>query len=120
MSRASYSSLNNMEEISFISGTNYILDFTIDSGSGTLLELTGKEFEWRLAPYGEKSYAVLTKEDADFESPDPDLYTKRLILGESDTLDLSGKYVQQIIVTDILGDLVYRPGQGIVTIISNI
>jgi len=120
MARLSYSNLNAIEEIAFIAGTNYILQFQLYSspdGDGDPIELTGKTFEWKLAPYGQKNYVALTKEDDDFTSPDS--ITKQLLLAEEDTENLSGKYFHQLIITDADGTI-YRPGQGIITIISKI
>lgn len=119
MSRTSYSVLNNMEPVQFIAGTDRIFQFQLlaSDGDGLPIELTGKTFQWKLAPYGEKSYAVIEKEDADFTSPD--ITTKQLVLAAADSENLAGKYVQQPIITDADGT-VYRPGQGIVTILAKI
>ena len=119
MTRLLYSDLNNMEAVSFIAGTNYIFKFDLyaSPGDDDPIELTGKTFQWKLSPFGQKSYVAIEKEDSDFTSPT--ITRKQLMLEVDDTIDLAGKYIQQPIITDADGT-VYRPGQGIVTIVANI
>lgn len=117
MTQVSYSTLNNLQEVSFIAGHTYSFDFNIYQ-NGEMVTMVGKSLEWRLAPYGEKNYVSLVKTEGD-GVVDVDSFTKRVTLSPSDTENLSGKFVQQPIVTDFDGN-VFKPGQGIVVILSGI
>lgn len=132
MSYTSYAEINTLSEISFIAGSTEYLDFQIYNADGVLIPVTGKTLEWKLAPYGSKDYNSIIKTGTPYVSggitygggvTDYDLYTKRVTLDPSDTENLSGKYVQQVVVIQENADLsttTFKPAQGVVTIISNI
>jgi len=119
MGYLTYQNLTQLEPFSMIASSTFEITYqiTANPGDGEPIELSGKEFEWRMAPYGEKNYAVVTKLDAEITSPD--IYTRLVLLEPSDTEGLSGKFIHQIIITDADGTI-YRPAQGLITIVSNI
>lgn len=122
MGYTTYSTLNNLDEFSFIAGTTYYLEFKVYSDTGTAIDLTsGISFQWKAAPYGQKDYTVITKTNSSFQIQD-DSYTAILTLNPSDTSGLSGKYAHQITVTQTISgsSTVFKPGQGTFTVLSNI
>lgn len=132
MTYTSYSSLNTLEDTSFIGGNTFYLDFNVYDDNGVMIDLSGKSLEWKLAPYGQKNINILIKTETPYVSggvtygggvTDFDIYTKRVTLDSSDTESLSGKYVQQVVVIEILPDttvITYKPSQGVITILSDI
>ena len=69
MSYTSYADVNQLEEVGFIAGTSYFLDFKIYDVNGLPIENTGIAMTWKLAPYGEKSYVATTKIEGDGDGP---------------------------------------------------
>lgn len=132
MTYVSYSDLNTLEEISFIAGNTFYLDFVIYNTADVPIGMTSKKLEWKLAPYGEKNYNTIIKTELPYVSDgvtygggvtDLDLYTKRVTLDSSDTENLSGKYTQQVVIIQTNEDLTvttFKPAQGVITIVSNI
>jgi hypothetical protein len=128
----SYASINTLEDVSFIGGSSFFLDFNIFNEAGVPIDLSGKKLEWKLAPYGQKDYNSLIKTETPYVSggitygggvTDVDSYTKRVTLEPIDTESLSGKYIQQAVVIETNVDLTtttYKPAQGVITIISDI
>lgn len=93
MTYANYANLNTLEEVSFIGGTTFYLDFKLKDSAGSYINLVGKTFTWKMSPYGTKSVTTLSKTGVSLVSDD---YTVRITLSPSDTENLSGKYIQQI------------------------
>jgi len=93
MTYTSYSDLYTLEEISFIGGTTYDLDFKLQDTSGSYVSLVGKTFTWKMSPYGSKSVISASKIGISLVNDD---YTVRITLSSSDTQNLSGKYIHQI------------------------
>lgn len=93
MTYTSYSDLYTLEEISFIAGTTYDLDFKLQDTSGSYVSLVGKTFTWKMSPYGSKSVTTASKIGTSLVTDD---YTVRVTLSSLDTQSLSGKYIHQI------------------------
>jgi hypothetical protein len=106
--------VNDLTEFSFIAGSKKTLTFDI-TNNGVDMDLSGATCSWKLSPYGQTT-AVLTKSGSVSGSP---INRFVITLESADTATLSGKYVQQPIVVDAVGDT-YRPSQGIVTIFGAI
>ena len=115
MSYNDYASLNTLEDISFIAGTTYNIDYTI-SENGIPVELDGMIFSWKMSKYGVKNYVVLEKNDSQIIALD--LYTRRVIITAEDSLNLKGKFSHQVII--VSSGETYRPAQGVITITSAI
>lgn len=132
MAYTSYSEINTLEEISFIAGTTYYIDFKIYGSAGIPIPMSGKTIEWMLAPYGDKDYPSVIKTETPFDVDgitygggvtNEDMYTKRITLNPEDTENLFGSFVQQVTViqqNDDTTTTTYKPAQGIVKIISDI
>lgn len=111
----SYDTLNNLDEFSFIAGTDKVLTFTCyDENALDLLNITGGSAYWWLCPFGESSVVTLSK-----TGNITDANTFTVTLTAADTLYLSGKYIQQTSVTDYVGNT-FRAGQGTVIILPAI
>lgn len=109
-----YSQINSLEEFGFIAGTEYTLTFNIYEDDGvTPLDMSGGTFTWVLSPYGE-TYSILS-----LNGTIVDVGIAEVSLSSTDTATLSGKYIQQPIITSFSGE-VYRPAQGIVLILPKI
>jgi len=103
---------NNINEISFIAGDKQVLNFDIYDSASAAVNITSASAQWTLSRFGDPSVANLVKSGTISGSP-----TNRftVTLTYNDTYNLSGIFIQQPILTDILGDI-YHPGQGKVTI----
>lgn len=114
-SYTSYSDINSLNEFSMIAGTNYTLTFTVyDSDGVNLLDLTGSTIKWVICPFGQSDYTVLQKTGV---ITGTGVFTVSLV--GTDTATLSGKYVQQPVITDFIGNI-FRPAQGTVLILPRI
>lgn len=110
-----YDTLNNLSEISFIGGTDKELTFTTYKEDGsTLLDITSGLPEWNLCLSDQTEDIILTKVGTII---DANHFT--ITLDAIDTFSLSGKYVQQLILTDFSGNI-FRAGQGVVIILPAI
>lgn len=132
MSYISYSKIM-LEDYEFVAGSTQYLDFNLYNDSGVMVEVTGKELEWRLSPYGRKNYNSIIKTESEYVSEKDgntygggvstlDIYTKRVTLNPEDSELLSGKFIQQTIVLQTEADLsitTFKPAQGVITITSN-
>lgn len=107
-------SLNSTQEISFIAGTTQNIEFEVVESSGTPLDLSSATVEVRFSPYGNNDYNVLTKQGVIF-----DVNKFNIILNSVDTINLSGLYSFQPIITDFQGKP-FKPLQGTVYIQSAI
>jgi hypothetical protein len=109
-------SINSLEEISFIAGDHFVLTFTVFDENGDLVNLNGAVAKWVLSIYGNTSIAILQKTGV-LTDPTNGVFTVTLLY--NDTFTLGGKYIQQPVITDYSGKI-FRPGQGIVTIVKAI
>lgn len=109
-----YAQINSLEEFGFIAGTPFTLNFNVYEQDGVSpLDMGGGSFKLVLSPYGQ-SYTILEK-----EGTITGIGTAEVQLDTSDTISLSGKYIQQPIITSFSGEE-YRAGQGIVLVIPAI
>ncbi len=118
--------INDLGEFAFIGGTEQYLYFNIYDSDGVAVALTDFDsLTWKLSPYGQPNYAVIT---ATYAAGDIVWGTNNsgspsnlmiVTLASASTAGLSGKYVQQPIIVDKDG-ITFRPSQGIITIIPKI
>ncbi len=109
-----YAQINSLEEFGFIAGTSFTLNFNVYEQDGiTPLDMGGATFKWVLSPYGQ-NYSVLEKTGVI-----TGVGTAEVQLDTVDTAELSGKYIQQPIITSFSSEE-YRPGQGIILFIPRI
>jgi hypothetical protein len=112
MSITSYDSLNNLREFSFIAGSDKLLTFTCYADDGfSPLNISNGSASWALCPYGQFDYPVIRKTGTITST---NVFT--VTLSSSDTMNLSGKYIQQVTVLDSEGHT-FTPGQGSVVIL---
>ena len=110
----SYDTLNNLPDLVFIGGTDKVLTFACFESNGlNPLNITGGSIAWYLCPFGQFTINTLTKTGS-INSPGT-LGTFTVTLDTADTIVLRGKFIQQVIITDYIGNT-FRPGQGIVLI----
>lgn len=105
-----YSQINGMEEFAFIAGQPYTIFFDVfEQDNVTPLDMGGGTFKWVLSPYGQ-NYNIKEK-----IGTITGIGAAKVELVTSDTIDLSGKYVQQPVVISFTGEE-YRPTQGVILI----
>jgi len=109
-----YSNINDLEEIIFIGGTNYILEFNVYDELGVLIDITSSTVEWTMSYYGQPDTAILTKTGTKTGTN-----TFEIEIDSVDTVDLEGKFIHQPVITD-LDQNEFRPSQGILTIVPRI
>ena len=106
--------INNLEEVSFIAGNTYHLDFPAYDENGNGLDISTGSCRWALSPYGEPNVVILQKEGV-FTSTG----SFRITLDAEDTRNLSGKFMHQASLRDWNGKR-FIPSQGVITIVSSI
>lgn len=115
MSYQTFAILNSLSEFSFIAGNSYTLEFEVYEENGiTPLDLGGATIDWVLSPYGQTDYTVLS-----IAGIITGTSTFEIELTSSDTELLSGKYIQQPVITSFSG-AEYRPAQGVILILPRI
>jgi hypothetical protein len=113
MSTTVYDTINNITDWTFIAGTDKLATFTVYQETGlNILNITGATITWYLCPYGQPTIVSLQK-TATITDPTNGICT--VAIADTDTTTFSGKYIQQLSVTDSSGN-VFRPGQGLVLI----
>jgi hypothetical protein len=111
-----YSQINQLEETVFIAGTKFTLYFVAYEDDGVNRKnLTGITPKWVLSPYGQTSYTALQKTSTVTSAAQGEF---KVELVTTDTLTLSGKYIQQPVIGESPNQ--YRLAQGIVTILPAI
>lgn len=113
----SFSSLSTtcLTEISFIGGSYKELGFKVFDASGSPINISSFTYRWILSPYGQPETSSLVK-DGIFDATDPDNNKFKVYLYSYDTVNLSGKYIQQPIVVGSPG-YEFRMDQGYINII---
>lgn len=106
----SLQSTNYLDDVAFIAGTEFTLEFPIYNSGGGEFQVNGCSMKWALCPYGQPEINLLQKNGVISGSS---AFT--VTLSKEDTIDLGDIYTQQIEITDIAGKTI-RPGQGIVII----
>lgn len=114
MSYVSYSDLNSLEEISFIAGNEYTLEFTVYKDDGTPQDLGGSSVFWVMCPFGQFGINVLQK-----TATITGTNTFTVTLDSADTQDLDGKYIHQPVIQSFSG-VESRPAQGVILVIPQI
>lgn len=109
-----YLDVNSLEEISFIGGSEYVLEFVVYDSDGNPLDISSSTVSWKMSYYGRPDYAVLEKDGII-----TDTNTFEITITSSDSQDISGKFVHQPIIIDFDGSE-FRPSQGVITIIPRI
>lgn len=105
-----YNKTDYLETVSFIGGSDYELEFHLQTSVGSPILAGGAIFKWFLSPYGQPEICSLEKE---VSSTGNGIFLVQLTGKE--TYYLSGTYIQQIEIKDISGKY-FRPAQGIVVI----
>ena len=108
-----FSTLNSLGDISFIGGAHYTLKFTCVDQTGSGIDLSTATCSWKLAPYG-TDYAIVSKAGSVIT-----INSFEILLTPNDTVNLSGKYSHQPIVTFSNGVTVI-PAQGTITILKGL
>lgn len=98
--------ISNLQDEGFIAGNRQIFDFQCFDENGLPLDISDSLTEVRISPYGDTSYTTLIKSGVNY-----DTNKFSLILEEADTINLSGLYSFQVIITDALSKK-FRPAQG--------
>jgi hypothetical protein len=114
------SSINtiSLEEKTFIAGTYQELPFDYFDSLGNPINISTFTCSWVLSPFGQPNSVTITK-TGEYQSGYA-LHNRFIVkLLSTDTISLSGKYVQQPILTGNPG-YEFRMGQGYVNIISAI
>jgi len=101
MPYVAYQELNFLEDFSFSSGEKVILNFN----TGTY-NISAATISWSMCQYGDYKNAVLTKTGTVDGN-----YTFSVTLDATDTVGLSGKFIQQPIIY-MPGGIEIRPQQG--------
>lgn len=115
MAYISYAELNTLVETSFIGGTDFTMEFEVFDEDGiTPLDLGGATITWKLCPFGQPQYVALS-----LSGTITGINTFSVEIPHASTITMSGKYIQQPIVTDFSGQ-VFRPAQGNVIILPAI
>lgn len=110
MAIESYDRLNCLQEKSFIAGTELIEEFTVYNGiNSNLLGITGASLI--ICPYGEISSETIVAGITGTCANSIASFT----IADDISLPLSGKYIQQVTITDTTGKT-FVPGQGIMLI----
>jgi hypothetical protein len=111
MALTAYDSINYIPDISFIAGTDQLWTYKVFLEDG----VTGANISQGTAkviifPYGFPDAPVL-----EINGTATDLITFEIFIPAASTLALSGKYIQQPILTDLSGNIC-RVGQGTIII----
>jgi len=111
-----FSSLSTtcLTETSFIGGSYKELSFKVYDASASPIDITSFTYRWILSPYGQPETSSIVK-DGIFDPTDPDNNKFKVYLYSYDTVNLSGKYIQQPIIVGSPG-YEFRMGQGYVNI----
>lgn len=113
MSYTSFQTINNLEEMSFIAGTKMTLEFDFYDEAGSPIDISDFDCYWQLAPYGRPGDRILNITGTITAT------NKFTVEFDDETSSLSGKYIHQPVLIDIL-NVEQRPVQGIITIIPKI
>jgi hypothetical protein len=103
-----------LEEVKFIGGTKFYLDFEIKNENGLPVDITSATCKLTVCEIGRPDVKVLTLTGTRLDN-----YTFRVIFLDAHTRYMWGKYIYQPILIDPDGEQ-YRPGQGILYIIARI
>lgn len=108
-----FSSLNTLNAISFIAGSNFTLKFNVVNQSGSPISLSTATCTWRMSPFG-NDYTILQKTGSVIATN-----TFAVLLTSADTAGLSGKFIHQPTIAFVDGT-VFIPAQGTITLLKGI
>ena len=108
--------VNTLEEIYMIAGSKHTLYYDIYDENDAPMDMSGASIELRICEFGRPGTVALTK-GGEYVGSSTNRF--RVELDSEDTAHLSGKYVQQPVVIDYLGQE-YLPAQGYITIAPRI
>ena len=103
----------NLEETTFIGGSYKELYIDLYTSGCSLIDTRNSIIYWTLSPYDQSDYIILSKS--------PVLYNGYFMIPllSTDTIELSGKYIQKSSMVGTFG-YGYNIGQGIINIIPAI
>jgi hypothetical protein len=107
-----YLTINSLEEISFIGGTEYTLEYVVYDQSGALANISGATCSAVISEYGNPD-VLLT-----YAGNKTSATTFEVVFLSADSKALSGKFIHQPIVVESGKE--YRSQQGIINITSAI
>ncbi|MCK9436688.1 MAG: hypothetical protein M0Q12_05715 [Synergistaceae bacterium] len=110
--------INSLDEKTFIAGTYQELPFDVFDSYGNPINISTFTCTWVLSPFGQPNTVSLSK-TGEYQAGYATHNRFIVCLYSTDTASLSGKYVQQPIVTGNPG-YEFRMGQGYVNIIDAI
>jgi len=114
---STFSSISTISlvETTFIAGTYWELTFDVFDSSSQPVDISSFSLSWVLSPFGQPDVTSITK--AGIFRTDYALNNRFTVyLYSTDTLSLSGKYVQQPIISGNTG-YDFRLGQGYINIL---
>lgn len=117
MSNTSYSTVNSLDEFTFIGGTDFTISITIKDEDGIPLNLLGSTLLLKIAPYGQPSNVITTITGT--VGGDSYEIANFIIPAETSEQMVGGKYMYQPIIEDILGNI-RRPKQGVFLLVQSI
>lgn len=105
----------SLTEISFIGGSYKELTFAVKDSAGSPIDISSFTYSWILSPYGEPETSSLVKAGV-FRTDVTDKNEFTVYLYSDETVNLSGKYIQQPILVGSPG-YEFRMAQGYITIL---
>lgn len=109
-----YSSINYLQEITFIGGNEFLFNFEVFDENGAPQDINASTPSIKISPYGNQGITILSKNGVI-----TGLNTFTVTLTSNETRTLYGKYSYQPMVVSFDGTE-YRPGQGVLTITRRI
>jgi len=109
-----YKKLSSLEDVSFIAGTDYFIEFPLYDTAGTRLPLTSMSAKWLLSKYGQPNFPIAEINCTTVQT-DGNNYSFRVDIPRGLTYNLGGLYTQQIEIS-YYGNKKMRPVQGTVVI----
>jgi hypothetical protein len=118
-SALSSTNITNLPTMTFIAGTFKRLDFYVYDPQGSPIDISGfSGFSWKMCPYGRPEIVTLEKSGT-YDATSTDKNRFIVYLYSTDTSTLSGKYLQQPVITTSTG-YEFRVGQGYMIILPAI
>lgn len=102
--------VNTLNEFSFIAGTTQTINFEVFDIGGSSVSLTSINPSWKMSYLGQTGSAIIVKSGSITGAN-----SFSITLNTVDTINLSGKFIHQPILT--IGAEQVRTDQGIITII---
>lgn len=121
MSTLTYTDIISLDETSFIAGTKMIFTFPVYQND-ELISLLGATASWSLSYFGTEK-EILTKTGTilltTLTSSGASSLGVEIVLEPSDTINLWGKFIQQLTLTDFY-ESSFIPAQGVIIILPAI